>query len=36
MVSEADPYLKGALDDVRVHGRTLTAAEVAGPARPAA
>ncbi|MEU2588844.1 LamG domain-containing protein [Streptomyces avermitilis] len=25
----ADPYLKGALDDFRVYGRTLTAAEVA-------
>lgn len=23
-----DPYLKGALDDFRVYGRTLTAAEV--------
>ncbi|OAR25737.1 hypothetical protein A8W25_09290 [Streptomyces sp. ERV7] len=30
-----DPYLRGALDDFRVYGRTLTAAEVAGLARPA-
>jgi hypothetical protein len=25
----ADPYLKGVVDDFRVYGRTLTAAEVA-------
>lgn len=31
----ADPYLKGAVDDFRVHGRTLSAAEVATLARPA-
>ncbi|WP_373865705.1 glycoside hydrolase family 127 protein [Streptomyces acidiscabies] len=29
----ADPYLKGALDDVRVYGRTLTAPEIAALAR---
>jgi len=28
-----DPYLKGAVDDFRVYGRTLTAAEVAGLAQ---
>jgi hypothetical protein len=29
----ADPYLKGAVDDFRVYGRTLSAAEVATPAQ---
>ncbi|MFJ4525519.1 LamG domain-containing protein [Streptomyces sp. NPDC088810] len=28
-----DPYLKGAVDDFRVHGRTLTPAEVTALAR---
>ena len=31
----ADPSLRGALDDLRVHGRTLTGEEVAALARPA-
>ncbi|MDV9173579.1 glycoside hydrolase family 127 protein [Streptomyces sp. W16] len=31
----ADPYLKGAVDDFRVYGRALSAAEVATLARPA-
>ncbi|MFF4804984.1 LamG-like jellyroll fold domain-containing protein [Streptomyces sp. NPDC001351] len=29
----ADPYLKGAVDDFRVYGRTLSATEVAAPAQ---
>jgi DUF1680 family protein len=31
----ADPYLKGAVDDVRIYGRTLGADEVAALAKPA-